>query len=50
LVAVLRGELLLTQIRNTYVHASIGDKQPTPLPEIFVARIEGFERTRPIRK
>jgi acyl-CoA thioester hydrolase len=50
LVAVLRGELLLAQIRNTYVHAALADKRPAPLPEILIARIEGFERTRPTRK
>lgn len=50
LVALFRGELMLTLVRNTYVHATLTDKRPAPLPDVFVARIEGFERTRPQRK
>src|ERR1700712_1709293 len=42
-VAIFRGDDVLTQVRMTYVNASVRDKKPTPLADDFIARIEAYE-------
>jgi acyl-CoA thioester hydrolase len=49
-VAIFRGDGLLTQVRTTYVNASLDDKKPIPLADDFIARIEAYERVPPLRK
>ncbi|MDB4989918.1 MAG: 4-hydroxybenzoyl-CoA thioesterase [Myxococcaceae bacterium] len=49
-VGIFRGEEVLTQIRTTYVNASLTEKKPLPLPAGFIARLEAHERTPPLRK
>lgn len=50
LTAVFRGEQLLTELRMTYVHASVEGRRATPLPTPIVEAIVGFEHTAPARK
>jgi acyl-CoA thioester hydrolase len=45
-----RGEQLLVEGRLTYVHVSREDHRPVPLPAAFIARVEAFERTAPMRQ
>ncbi|MEZ5894161.1 MAG: thioesterase family protein [Parvularculaceae bacterium] len=47
--AIFRGEELLTTGKLIYVHADLGTKDKTPLPEDFVARVLAFEKTAPER-
>lgn len=50
LVAIFRGTQLLTRVRNTYVHASLAEKKPAPLPTPLLASIAAYEHTPPTRK
>lgn len=50
LTAVFRGEQLLTELRVTYVSASVEGRRATPLPTAIVEAIVGFEHTAPERK
>jgi acyl-CoA thioester hydrolase len=49
-IAVFRGEELLADVRTTYVCATPGETRATlPVPEKFIAIVEGFERLKPER-
>jgi len=50
LIAMFRGDALLTEIRMTYVNASLETKKPLPLSDEFVSKVEAYERTAPARK
>jgi acyl-CoA thioester hydrolase len=49
-IAVFRQDELLADVRTTYVCATPGESRTTmPVPEKFVAIVEGFERRKPER-
>jgi acyl-CoA thioester hydrolase len=49
-IAVFRGDVLLSDIRTTYVCATPGeDRKTLPVPEKFIAIVEAFERVKPER-
>jgi acyl-CoA thioester hydrolase len=49
-LAVFRGDELLADIRTTYVCATPDETRKTlPVPEKFIAIVEGFERLKPER-
>lgn len=50
MLAIFRGETLLTEGSLTYVHAEPGTKNTSPLPKEFVARVLTFEKTPPVKK
>ena len=45
--AIFRGDDLLTQGKLIYVHAEPKTQEKTPLPDDFIARVLGFEKTAP---
>ena len=49
-IAVFRQDELLADVRTTYVCATPGeDRTSLPVPEKFIAMVEGFERLKPER-
>ncbi|MET0282990.1 MAG: thioesterase family protein [Polyangiales bacterium] len=50
LFAIFRDGELLTEVRNAYVHASLRERKPLPLPDALVASIDAHERIPPQRK
>jgi len=50
LTAIFRGEQLLTEVRVTYVHASVEGRRATPLPSPIVDAIVSYEHIAPERK
>lgn len=49
-IAVFRQDELLADVRTTYVCATPGETRTTlPVPEVFIAIVEGFERVKPER-
>lgn len=48
--AIFRGEALLTEGLLTYVHAEMGTKQKTPVPQDFIDRLVVYEIMPPVRK
>ena len=46
-IAIFRGEVLLCDVRNTYVCATPKAQKPVPVPQAFIDAVLAYEQTAP---